>query len=266
MSNLNTNVIELKRRLEEGKIDECFKILNKSIFKNSIYSDEITLLLSRYNRFKNRSIIGVGNDNEELAKICFEILGLCKVFSSNFRNNKEANKEFQIISEHEYAILRIITSELSYKATFWGLLTSKRGLNNLVRTDAYISFFSANIFAIKRDLKLKRIFILSKKEYLNKDGNFIDKEAYEFIKKHVDIGVNVKIGFIEDFYDMKLSKDTLYDFAIIDGKGVGKNCFGPIGNFTEAIYNENIDYVKKHETKFLNLWANSIDFSTIQLI
>ena len=91
---------------------------------------------------------------------------------------------------------RLSTCQESYQATFW--VPTLQSLYALQDTSAGRSYYELNLQALKRGVKIERIFIFNKQDVLDENGQFVDKRAKDILLGQSSDGVVVRVAWVDD--------------------------------------------------------------------
>ena len=135
-------------------------------------------------------------------------------------------------TEHSYISSRLSKCKKIYQATFWA--ATIQSLYNVEDRSSAVNYYEANFEAVKRGIKVERIFLLSKDDVLETDGKFANQKALRIISRQQSEGINVRIIWLESLKDIVASSELYQDIAIIDEKEVSVQLHG-VGNSRPGI-------------------------------
>lgn len=135
-------------------------------------------------------------------------------------------------TEHSYISSRLSKCKKIYQATFWA--ATIQSLYNVEDRSSAVNYYEANFEAVKRGIKVERIFLLSKDDILDADGKFANQKALRIISRQQSEGINVRIIWLESLKDIVASSELYQDIAIIDEKEVSVQLHG-VGNSRPGI-------------------------------
>ncbi|RMG24816.1 MAG: hypothetical protein D6732_23235 [Methanobacteriota archaeon] len=168
---------------------------------------------------------------------------------------REYSQGFTSFATHGYLANRIQTCRKSYKSTFW--VTNLDEIHKLIDEDAGINYMRSNLEAIKRGVKIQRVFIFHKQDILDAQGNFIDQTALDIMRKQQDEGIEVRVSWLEDWRRYGETGDLYRDFVIIDGKEVFTHNFGVDQKVMGRTLIKNPNQVEEYKSRYERIWQLS---------
>jgi len=131
-------------------------------------------------------------------------------------------------AEYSHHTNRLTLCHKSFQAIYWA--NTPESLYKLKDTFAGRNYYELNIEAVKRGVKIERIFILKKSDMLGADGKFQDKKAIDIIKNQQQNGINIRVCWNENLIEFPDSKNLFRDFGIIDNVEVIEQLYGAGGS------------------------------------
>lgn len=186
-------------------------------------------------------------NDDELRRMAINCIDECR---NNLENLAQGSFTGGVSEIFDHGILRIKNINNSIQATH--VVPTLSCLHIFNTQPSVINYYNANIEAIKRGVKIERIFIIDEEVFFDSDKNIVDIEALKIIKKQIDDGIDVTIALKKDIPE----SDLMEDFIIFDNSIVQIEKTGTANIYDGVTVTKIPKDIKLYQSKFRALRLN----------
>lgn len=174
---------------------------------------------------------------------------------------RDYNNGFVPVSEHGYLVTWLIKCKRSLQATFW--VSSIDELYKLEDESAGRNYMQSNVDAIKRGVRIQRVFIMNKEGLVDASGHLSDPKALRILATQQKAGIEVRVNWLNEWARYGNTSELYKDFVIIDETEVRANSFGVTQKLLGTTWIKNSAQVSEYKKVFEQLWRLGLPLAEI---